>query len=164
MKTVGAHRTYLKGLGVGVTAGLPLAAAFASLLGGKNFSIFGLVTGTPPGPGEMAGAAFGAIAGFALGLVLGFAGAALTIAATSQEARDHLGAPGPVVDDGGVFPGLFGSADPYEPFKRRIDAEEGKEPAQAPPATMPAECPSCGKALDPEDPVAFCYHCGAGLS
>ncbi len=174
MKTVSARRTYWKGLLAGVVAGLPLAAAFASLFGGEHFTLLGARAGGALEVGELERAIVGACLGFLLGLTLGLGAAAFTVAASSHEARDHLGEPEPLVEDGGLgrtFPGVFGSADPYEPFKRRIEAEEGKEPAPAPPAVMPDTCPSCGKKLDagngarePDDPVAFCYHCGAPLA
>jgi hypothetical protein len=173
MKTVARSMTYWKGLGVGIIAGLPLAAAFASVFGGKSFSLYALLNGSTPRPDDVAGATAGAIVGMFLGLVLGVAGAALMLSATSREAREQIHEPGPVVEDGGLnrtFPGVFGSADPYEPFKRRIEAEEGKSLELAPPESMPEACPSCGKKLDADadrekdDPVGFCYHCGAALA
>jgi hypothetical protein len=49
--------------------------------------------------------------------------------------------------------------------------EVGMRPDEArppePPAWQPATCPQCGKALDTgegDEPLAYCYHCGASLS
>lgn len=53
-----------------------------------------------------------------------------------------------------------------------LKAEVGLEPGGAPPeltapAWQPSACPQCGNALESaegEDPLAYCYHCGASLS
>jgi hypothetical protein len=68
-----------------------------------------------------------------------------------------------------LFPGMFGepnAADPFQAYKQRIDAEEPEpEAGEAKlPEKMPEKCPSCAESLDPSEPVAFCYHCGAALS
>lgn len=167
MKTITAKRAYLKGVLVGLACGLPLAAAFASLMGGERFRLLGVMSGKGGDPEDLNRAIVGGIVGMAIGVLLGIAGAALLVATASKEAREQAHEPEPVVEDTGLahaFPGVFGTADPFEPFKRRIDAEEAAEAAAAPPTVMPAKCPACAKDLDPAEPVAFCYHCGAALS
>jgi len=174
MKTVGVNRAYMRGCLVGVVAGVPLAVAFSSLFGGANFGVVALrdrgshFSSQAEADAVIGRTVTGAGLGFFLGILLGVAGAGLWVAASGKEARDQMHEPDPTVEDGGLgrtFPGVFGTADPFEPFKRRIDAEEAQEEAPAsPPATMPEKCPACEKALDREEPVAFCYHCGAALT
>lgn len=55
---------------------------------------------------------------------------------------------------------------------RNLKEEAGLDPSGAPPeltapAWQPAACPQCGKALEAgegDEPLAYCYHCGASLS
>jgi hypothetical protein len=55
---------------------------------------------------------------------------------------------------------------------RNLKEEAGLDPGGAPPeltppAWQPSACPQCRKALDAsegDEPLAYCYHCGASLS
>jgi hypothetical protein len=78
-----------------------------------------------------------------------------------------------------MLPGLdisiVGQQDPWTDLRARIESEvarEGEAEGDAPqppraPTTLPAKCPSCANALEPDpdgEPIAFCYHCGAPLA
>ena len=55
---------------------------------------------------------------------------------------------------------------------RLLKSELGLDPGDAPPeltapAWQPSACPQCGKTLETgedDEPLAYCYHCGASLS
>jgi hypothetical protein len=53
---------------------------------------------------------------------------------------------------------------PHELLREQLGAESA-EPVEAPTTALPPKCPSCGGEIEREgdDPVAFCYHCGASL-
>lgn len=84
---------------------------------------------------------------------------------------------------GGVDPGYEGVGAPFlmvaeddldeaTDLLRDFAAEVVPEPDDppppvTPPAWQPAACPQCGKALESgegDEPLAYCYHCGAPLS
>ena len=86
--------------------------------------------------------------------------------------RDALEDPSPVAGLG-PYAGLVIADDPYEPIRRRIEAETAADdgPADVASAAAPgppasgATCSACRNALEAEDAarLTFCYHCGASL-
>jgi hypothetical protein len=156
---------------MGLAIGFPLAALFASYFGGPGLRLASLAAG-----GDRladARAIFGGLLGLLLGVATCMAGSAfivLNATATLRETVREEASVEPTVKDGAlgrIYPGLFGSADPYEPMRRRIEREE-PDPAEtaAPKGPAPSQCLVCGRALDvvDEPDLRFCYFCGAALS
>ncbi|HZV03310.1 MAG TPA: hypothetical protein VFF73_41785 [Planctomycetota bacterium] len=163
MKTLDRKRTYRRGFFYGIALGLLLGAALASLFSWR-LSMRSMAEGKRVRSSDVATAVALGVLGVALGVGGGIAWAAVTTTIASGESREFLREAAPPA----VFPGMFGNpgSDPFQAYKERIDAEEGaeEEPAPAAPAKMPDVCPACGKKLETEEPIAFCYHCGGALS
>ena len=169
----GTSRALWRGLLMGLAIGFPLAALFASYFGGEGPRITQLGFASA-GRDAATRAAFGGFLGLALGVATCMAGSAFVLLhsharlreTVREETRDE-----PTVKDqalGRLYPGLFGSADPYEPMRRRIEQEEPEPAESAPPRAgpPPSACLACGKELELKDEpgIRFCYHCGAPLT
>ncbi len=163
MKTLDRKRTYRRGLFYGLALGLLLGAALASLFSWR-LSMVSIAEGHRVRSSDVAATVALGVLGVLLGIGGGIAWAAVTATIASGESREFLREAAPPA----VFPGMFGNpgSDPFQAYKERIDAEEGAETeaAPAPPVKMPDVCPSCGKKLESEEPIAFCYHCGGALA
>jgi len=156
---------------MGLAIGFPLAALFASGFGGPGLRLDSLATAKDD---VIARAVAGALLGLFVGVATCMAGSAFILLNATSKVRATVReetSVEPTVKDralGQIYPGVFGSSDPYEPMRRRIEREEpdAAEATAARVGPAPTACLVCGRALDVKDEpdLRFRYFCGAELT